>query len=316
MDDLISVIIPIYKVEQYLSRCVDSVLAQTYEKLEIFLVDDGSPDNCGKICDEYAAKDSRIRVIHKKNGGLSDARNVALDICTGEYISFVDSDDYVSADFIETLYHAIKRFDTKLSICGINKFSEPENSYVDFSPSDEERCVTGSEMYETVWRPSACNKLYCRSLFDNIRYPYGKLYEDLYIYHDILAQVDSIAFTGKNSYYYFDRPNSIINRSYDIRNTDEIAGLDLRIKKLRELGCGELADRHLAIMFNDTVEAFVKVKEKSEQTEKRLKEVKKICDDHFGEMMAYDKFTSAQKAKMTLFRYFPSVYTKMFESGI
>ena len=103
MSDLISVIIPIYKVEPYLCRCVDSILKQTYQNLEIFLVDDGSPDNCGQVCDAYAEKDGRIRVIHKENGGLSDARNVALDACTGEFISFIDSDDYVCEDHIETL---------------------------------------------------------------------------------------------------------------------------------------------------------------------------------------------------------------------
>lgn len=315
MNDLITVIIPIYNVEQYLRRCVDSVLAQTYKNLEIYLVDDGSPDNCGKICDEYASKDNRIKVIHKKNGGLSDARNAALDVCMGEYISFIDSDDYVSEDFIESLYLAIKRFDTKLSICGINKFSEPENSHVDYCPADEESCVSGSEMYETVWRPSACNKMYHRSIFESLRYPFGKLYEDLFIYHDVLAQVDRIAFTGKNSYYYFDRPDSIINKSYDIRNTDEIEGLDLRINKLRELNCAELADRHLVFMFNNTVEAFVNLKNKR-GAEKRLKAVKTICDAHFREMMSCDKFTDAQKVKISMFRYFPDIYTKTIGSGI
>lgn len=101
LQPLISVIVPCYNVEEYLPKCIESILNQTYRNLEILLVDDGSPDNCGRICDEYAAKDSRIRIIHKKNGGLSDARNAALDVMTGEYVTFIDSDDYVSDDYVE-----------------------------------------------------------------------------------------------------------------------------------------------------------------------------------------------------------------------
>ena len=114
MNKLISIIIPVYKVEEYLEKCVDSVIKQTYDNLEIILVDDGSPDNCGKICDQYSKKDKRVKVIHKENGGLSDARNAGIDISRGEYISFIDSDDYVEIDYIETLYNSIIK--SKISI--------------------------------------------------------------------------------------------------------------------------------------------------------------------------------------------------------
>lgn len=114
---LITVIIPCYKVEQYLPKCINSVLTQTYTNLEIILVDDGSPDNCGNICDNYAQKDSRIKVIHKTNGGLSDARNKGIDIAHGEYITFIDSDDYVSNDYIEVLYNLLKENNAQMSIC-------------------------------------------------------------------------------------------------------------------------------------------------------------------------------------------------------
>lgn len=110
MEPLISIIIPIYNVEKYLRRCVDSILCQSYHNLEIWLVDDGSPDGCPAICDEYAGKDKRVKVIHKKNGGLSDARNVAIDVATGEYICFVDSDDYVASTYVETLYALIDKY--------------------------------------------------------------------------------------------------------------------------------------------------------------------------------------------------------------
>lgn len=316
MNDLISVIIPVYNVEDYLPRCVDSVLAQTYTNLEIFLVDDGSPDNCGKICDEYAARDQRIKVIHKKNGGLSDARNAALDVCSGEYISFVDSDDYVSEDFIESLYHAIKSHHTRLAICGIMKFDEQGHIVADYTPSRQEETASGTKMMETVWRPSACNKLYDRSLFHGLRYPFGKLYEDLFIYHEILAQLDRVVLTGKNSYFYFTRQNSIINKKYDIRNTDLVEGLDLRIKGLRKMQYDDLADRQLSFLFNATVEAFCRIPDPDDKTKARLREVKSFCDRHFPEMMNYKRFTPAQKAKILLFRYFPSVYIKVSGSGL
>ena len=122
MTDLVSVIVPIYKVEKYLGKCVDSIINQTYKNLEIILVDDGSPDNSGKICDEYAKKDNRIKVIHKENGGLSSARNAGLDVATGEFIAFVDSDDRIHLDFVEKLYRAIKEENADIASCYVESF--------------------------------------------------------------------------------------------------------------------------------------------------------------------------------------------------
>ena len=115
--DVVSVIIPIYKAEPYLKKCLDSIAAQTYKNLEIILIDDGSPDNCGRICDEYAANDPRVKVIHKQNGGMSDARNTGLDNATGEYLTFIDSDDYVSENFVDTLLNALRDNDADMSVC-------------------------------------------------------------------------------------------------------------------------------------------------------------------------------------------------------
>ena len=133
---LISVIVPIYNVEEYLNRCVESIVNQTYQKLEIILVDDGSPDNCPRMCDDWAKKDSRIKVIHKENGGLSDARNAGMKITTGEYISFIDSDDYIETCMIEILYEAIKKYDCDIASCRVrivmdDKPSIPLTSAID-----------------------------------------------------------------------------------------------------------------------------------------------------------------------------------------
>ena len=123
-NDLVSVIVPVYKVEKFLRDCIDSIINQTYRNLEILLVDDGSPDNCGAICDEYARKDSRITVFHKENGGLSDARNYALDRCNGDYITFVDSDDVIRNDFIATLLGLIKESDSDVVSSSVLKIAE------------------------------------------------------------------------------------------------------------------------------------------------------------------------------------------------
>lgn len=138
---LVSVIVPCYKVEQYLPKCI--IVAQTYENLEIWLVDDGSPDRCGEICDEYAEKDNRIKVIHKENGGLSDARNVAIDKTTGEWITFVDSDDYVTEDYVEVLYRLVERYHCKAAVT--QHYYISENGKVTYSPFN-----TGEEVMDTV----------------------------------------------------------------------------------------------------------------------------------------------------------------------
>ncbi|MCS2696490.1 glycosyltransferase [Phocaeicola dorei] len=157
-------------MEEYLPKCIESILNQTYRNLEILLVDDGSPDNCGRICDEYAAKDSRIRIIHKKNGGLSDARNAALDVMTGEYVTFIDSDDYVSDDYVEYLYKIIKESGVKLSVSSYQTFVDDSSAeictnnplFVKIVHTND--ALTGM-FYQQIFDTSAWAKMYHRSLF-------------------------------------------------------------------------------------------------------------------------------------------------------
>ena len=196
LQPLISVIVPCYNVEEYLPKCIESILNQTYRNLEILLVDDGSPDNCGRICDEYAAKDSRIRIIHKKNGGLSDARNAALDVMTGEYVTFIDSDDYVSDDYVEYLYKIIKESGVKLSVSSYQTFVDDSSAeictnnplFVKIVHTND--ALTGM-FYQQIFDTSAWAKMYHRSLFsDGIRYPKGWLYEDLPTTYRLMMKCD------------------------------------------------------------------------------------------------------------------------------
>lgn len=211
---IVSVIIPVYKVEPYLHRCVDSILVQTYTNLEIFLVDDGSPDNCGMICDEYAQKDKRIKVIHKKNGGLSDARNVAIDIATGEYITFVDSDDYVDTGYVDYLYQLVLQNQCQVAIvqpCSFYENTKPNKKRITerievFSSMEAIKMMFYQKQIET----SAWGKLYHKSLFETgIRYPKGLLFEDNPVTFRLLYQSNQVVVSNKQLYFYLIRPDSI-----------------------------------------------------------------------------------------------------------
>lgn len=222
--DKISVIVPVYKVEQYLNKCVDSIICQTYKNLEIILVDDGSPDRCGEICDEYAKKDDRVKVIHKKNGGLSDARNAGLDISTGDWIGFVDSDDYINPDMYEKLLCSAKENDADISLCSYKYVGDGE--YDNNSPVKTE-VISGKDILfrkmnqkKSYYWVVAWNKLYKSHLFNEIRYPYGKLHEDEFTIHEIFYGVKKVACVSESLYNYLQRDNSIVNSNYSVRHLD------------------------------------------------------------------------------------------------
>lgn len=219
---LISVVVPIYKVEAYLNRCLDSILKQSYSNLEIVLIDDGSPDGCPKICDDYALRDSRIKVVHKENGGLADARNAGVIKSTGEYISFVDSDDFVTPDYIENLYRGISEFNADISLATFQSFEREDDICFDkrecrFSLLSKESVFERYTSLQTsISMPfiSACNKLYKRALFEGIYYPKGKLYEDSFTSYKLLDSATKIVMTETPLYFYFINPASIMGQKF------------------------------------------------------------------------------------------------------
>ena len=222
---LISIIIPVYKVEKYLEKCIQSVINQTYENLQIILVDDGSPDNCGKICDEYAKKDHRIEVIHKSNGGLSDARNKGLEIAKGEYIGFIDSDDYIESDMYEVLYNLLKQYNAYVSICNFYTVSQgkiaiknAENGIKEYNRIE----ILKEVLLDNNIQSYAWNKLYKKELFDEIKYPVGKKYEDIGTTFYLLEKCNKVVVTGKPEYYYINRQDSIVNNVTETTITDYI----------------------------------------------------------------------------------------------
>lgn len=223
---LISVIVPVYNVERYLKACVDSVISQTYSNLEIILVDDGSPDKSPEICDEYAKKDSRIQVIHQKNGGLAKARNIGIENSHGEYISFIDSDDYVVPNYVEILYRGIIENDADVSIASFRSLKKNTVFHEDYSSAfsviSKRKCF---EIYtSTSTNPfvSAWNKLYKRSLFSNIQFPEGKLYEDAFTTYKIFDVAKKIVFSSSVLYFYRLNPDSIMGQSFRKKHLEMI----------------------------------------------------------------------------------------------
>lgn len=211
---LISVIVPVYKVEAYLPRCVDSILAQTYPNLEIFLVDDGSPDGCGKLCDDYARMDSRIRVIHKHNGGLSSARNAAIDVASGDYLSFVDSDDWIEPEMYEKMVSAAQKYNVKLVCAGRYDVDDATLQRTKGLCPEREEVVSGQELVRRIFLwdhldSAAWDKLYDRRLFDGIRYPDGRVVEDVPTTYRLALRAGETALLAQPFYNYRHRENSI-----------------------------------------------------------------------------------------------------------
>ena len=218
---LVSIIVPIYKVEPYLRRCLDSIVNQTYTNLEIILVDDGSPDGCPQICDEYAAKDKRIVVIHKENGGLSDARNAGLDICKGEYISFVDSDDWVANVYIEILSKSITESKADIAICNFIKTSQNYDLNIFNYQESQATILQPNQAIAKLWQSgedaifvTAWGKLFKTELYKAIRFPKGKIHEDEYTSYKVLHAAKTISFIDIPLYNYFQRQDSIMGKAH------------------------------------------------------------------------------------------------------
>ena len=247
---IISVIVPVYDVEPYLRQCVDSILAQTFQDFELILVDDGSPDNCGKICDEYALKDNRIHVIHQSNGGLSAARNAALDWMfansSSSYLTFIDSDDWVHERYLERLYKEMDK--RKPSICA-SDFAYVSDSAEELHTASSE--VGGSEIpTEKFWcdklgAVSACCKLYSKDLFTTLRFPIGKLFEDGMLMPFVIFQVPSVTHLDSPLYFYRMRENSITHQKWSPLKLDYCDAMEMQMEFFAERGL--VAPRRLAV---------------------------------------------------------------------
>lgn len=256
MNETVSVIVPVCNVEAYLEECVDSILKQTYTNLEIILVDDGSKDRSGAICDELAGKDSRIQVIHKENGGLSSARNEGILKSRGEYLCFIDSDDCIKNNFVETLLSGCGR-NCKMAVCSLERFKDGEAYSLEPVQKDIKGEVTDPYSFaeglydliseEYVVTVIAMNKMYHRSLFEDIKYPTGRLHEDEFVIYHLAVQCECIYVTDAPLYLYRQRENSITGSKnrLDINHIDALDAYEIRI--MEALECGDILTAEITI---------------------------------------------------------------------
>ncbi len=274
MENKVSVIIPVYKVEKYLEKCIDSVINQSYSNLEIILVDDGSPDNCGKICDKYAKKDNRIRVIHKTNGGLSDARNNGIKIATGNYIAFIDSDDYVTEDYIEYLLKLIIDNNSDISIVMpyevdenyiVKKIFKREKIY-NYNSNDALKTMLYQKKFET----SAWGKLFKKNVVNGIYFPTGKIYEDIGTIYKYILRAKKITFSTMKNYYYLQRKDSIMGRKYKQSDLDYVENAQVLLENMEKIGNLELIKAAKSRFLSTNFSILLKLNKTDQVVRKKL----------------------------------------------
>jgi len=315
---LISVIIPVYKTEPYLKQCVESVLAQTYSNMEIILVNDGSPDNCPAICDEFAARDSRIRVIHKENGGLSSARNAGIDVANGDYLAFLDSDDLWSPYFLERLYYELIKTSADIAVCKFVRFNSGEN--IPLNPDKQNSSLlTRSEAFDCLFNDKnvnmviAPNKLYRRKIFQTIRYPAGKYHEDEAVIHEIIGASERIVWIDEAHYYYRQTAGSITTAKFNLKRLDEMFAKEQRITYFESNGMQELADRTKQVYLNNLMRLYRTVLHEAENPEIRKQNCimlyNRFCEIYSRKLVRNS--SSITKIRCIFFKMFPVSYSKM-----
>ncbi|MCX8093172.1 MAG: glycosyltransferase [Candidatus Goldbacteria bacterium] len=246
---LISIIVPIYNVEQFLRKCIDSLIYQDYENIEIILVNDGSTDNCPKIIDEYSKKSNKIKVIHKKNGGLSDARNAGINIAKGDFITFVDSDDWVEKNYCSVLYKILNETKASIASCGIKAHGMTIANYnieeFFFTLGNKIEVFNNIEALEKI-RLNACAKLYKRELFEKILFPVGRIHEDEFIIYKLIYMAGRIASTKQKLYNRRMRAGSITRSNFNEKRLDIIDALKERANFYEQNGLNNLRIKTLA----------------------------------------------------------------------
>ena len=296
---LISVIVPVYKVEKYLDRCVQSIVDQTCRNLEIILVDDGSPDRCGAMCDAWAEKDGRIKVIHKENGGLSDARNAGMAVASGTYISFIDSDDYIAPEMFRLLYDRICTDGSDIAACGVEMVFEDGTVSRSMTPSG---CIilNREEALEAILRETWLKqpvwyKLYRAKLIRDIPFPVGKYHEDVFWTWQAVARAEQVSVFDTPCYFYIQRSGSIMGEGYSLRRLDVIEAKCRRLEFLKqeypELTAAGQVDLLFTCMYHGQLALKSLSKEKQKQAFAFLKTAVSSCGMPVAEEMKKMSFT-------------------------
>ena len=313
---MISIIVPVYNVENYIRECLDSILAQTFSSFELILVDDGSTDNSGRICEEYGEKDPRIRVFHKENEGPSAARNMGLDEALGDYICFIDSDDTVREDYLEKLYGAMLINGSDMVFCDFetDKLIDtgmPIKSVDRMDSRDAKKWLYDTRSRQYVIMVVVWNKIYSKELFRNVRFEVGKIHEDEILIGSILNRCRNISFLNERLYYYRDNESGITAKAnrLDLAHLDGVDALKLRIDQAVSVNDLELAEVTLKSALYKCARFY------GDAGKVGFKAMKAASRDKYTEIYNGYKwlFTIKQRIKYLVFCVSPSIFIKKFK---
>ncbi len=308
---MVSVIVPVCKVEKYLDRCIRSILSQTYTELEIILVDDGSPDRSGVICDQWAERDNRIKVIHQENAGQSGARNAGLEICSGEYVCFVDSDDEIDPQMIEIMFKALQQGSSDLAICGYLRFKENEQ----LSPFQVKDIVINTLDTTEIWQEvfgrlnnAVWNKLYKRALIGKIRFPTGLIHgEDLFFNLEYITKCASAVKIDAPLYHYYIRPGSITYSAFRDSKFDEITSKDIALKFVRKYQPSQMNNaRKFCFRARMNVLRSLYGSGLEKEYPKQVQEYRDYTKKHYSEV--FESIRLKERAEYNLFQSLEPVY--------
>ena len=312
METEISVIVPVYRVEKYLPACIDSILNQTFTDFELILVDDGSPDRCPEICDETAKRDARVRVIHQANQGLSAARNAGIEAAHGAWLSFVDSDDFLAPDFLETLHDAAVRAGADCALCGVQLTDEAgEKIGQPLSMADGVR--TGRSILETLCRAPeitylvAWNKLYRRDVFQTLRYPVGMQNEDTYLAAELFDTVQTVICVSKPMYFYRQRADSIMHTAVTTRNLDRMWAFEHCFAYFEARGLEALMPDAEKKMFAKLTGVYYRLPKEERQSD-AVRQAKKAQWNAAMRLMKQGKLSARALARTLAFHAAPGLY--------
>jgi glycosyltransferase involved in cell wall biosynthesis len=316
MDTKISIIVPIYNLEHYLPKCVDSILTQTFTDFELILVDDGSTDGSGELCDEYARLDKRVRVIHKKNGGIASSRNAGLDAAKGIYIGFVDNDDFINKFMFEILYKNAKKYSSDIVICDYISIDESQHYDIDkFDGNYKLKQFNNREAVHHIYADMdkdtfiyPWNKLYKKELFNDIKYELGNIYDDETVAHKLLYKSKRVTYVQIPLYYYVQRKGSQINSPFSVKKFGRVYALKERqdfFKRKNEVELQQKALKHYMDVFFWN---YYLAKSSLQGIDKELKDLKQTFDQSLVDLLKHKNISWKQKVMFVLFSIHPSLY--------
>lgn len=317
MDTAISIIVPVYNLEDYLPKCVDSILAQSFTNFELILVNDGSTDRSGEICDAYASIDHRVKVIHQKNGGVASSRNTGLEVAQGEYIGFVDNDDYINETMLELLYKNAVDHSSDIVVCDFlsvneGKRIESKNVDADYRVRHYNNIEALHQLYtvNNVTFVVPWNKLYKKYLFDDIKYKVGSINDDENIVHELLFHSHKITYIQMELYYYVQRIGSQMdsNASFHIKKLDAVYAFSDREFFFREVKEKELHDKALKQYMERFFRYYYMTKTNIPNTDKELRLLKRTFDKTLIYLLRHHGISWKQKFMCLVFRVSPSLF--------